>query len=63
MLKISIAINNGFMCRYTLIGLLDFKPSGDEEHDGYMLARAFVEAGINVPHDIFVILFEKMQGV
>lgn len=51
-------INEGFMCSLTLKNLLKFKPS-DEQIDGYRLARAFVEAGIKVPQEIFVGLFGK----
>jgi len=50
-------INDGFMCNLTLKRLLDFKPEGDEESDGYRLARAFVEAGVKVPQEVFVGLF------
>ena len=47
------------MCTLTLRNLLDFKPE-NEETDGYRLARAFVEAGIKVPQEIFVGLFDKI---
>ena len=53
-------INEGFMCSLTLKNLLEFKPEGDEEVDGYRLARAFVEGGIKVPQEIFVGLFGKL---
>lgn len=52
-------LNDGFMCSLTLKNLLEFKPS-DEQTDGYNLARAFVEAGIKVPQEIFVGLFGKL---
>ncbi len=55
----AISINNGFLCGRTLKSLLDFKPIGDEEHDGKRLARAFIEAGINVPHEVFAGIFGK----
>ena len=58
--SIALHINEGFMCSLTLKNLLEFKPEGDEEADGYKLARAFVEAGIKVPNDIFVGLFSKL---
>ncbi|MBI2650097.1 hypothetical protein HYX04_02160 [Candidatus Woesearchaeota archaeon] len=56
----ALLINDGFMCSLTLKKLLDFKPEGDEQTDGYRLARAFVEAGIKVPQDIFVGLCQKL---
>jgi|SRR3989338_1761939 len=59
---VSFMINDGFMCSLTLKSLLEFKPDGDEQADGYKLARAFVEAGIKVPQDIFVALFGKVYN-
>ena len=40
--------------------LTEFKSEGDERSDGYRLARAFVEAGINVSQEIFVGLYQKL---
>ena len=57
--NIVLLINDGFLCSLTLKNLLDFKP-GDEQTDGYRLARCFVEAGIKVPQDVFVGLFGKL---
>jgi len=58
--NIVLLLNDGFMCNLTLKNLLDFKANGDEEDDGYRFARAFVEAGIKVPHEIFIGLFGKL---
>lgn len=58
--NVCLLINDGFMCHYTLRNLLDFKPEGDDGNDGYRLARAFVEAGIKVPQEVFVGLFSKL---
>ena len=55
----AILVNEGYMCTLTLRNLLDFKPE-NEETDGYRLARAFVEAGIKVPQEIFIGLFDKI---
>lgn len=52
-------INEGFMCSLTLKSLLEFRPEGDEQADAYRLARAFVEAGIKVPQEIFIGLYQK----
>jgi len=54
-------INDGLMCNLTLKNLLEFKAEGDEETDGYKLAKAFVEAGIKVPQEIFVGIFGKLN--
>jgi len=53
-------INDGFMCGQTIKNLLGFKPDGDKQADGYRLARAFVEAGIKVPQEVFVGIFGKL---
>ncbi|MBI3027076.1 hypothetical protein HYY70_03095 [Candidatus Woesearchaeota archaeon] len=58
--NISLLINEGFMCSITLKNLLEFKAEGDEQTDGYRFARAFVEAGIKVPQDVFISLFGKL---
>lgn len=52
-------INEGFMCSLTLKSLLEFKAGDGEQPDGYRLAKAFVDAGINVPHQVFVAVFGK----
>lgn len=57
--NIVILINEGFMCSFTIRKLLDFKPKGDELSDGYRLAKAFVDAGINVPQETFIGIFGK----
>ena len=58
--NVALHINNGFMCNLTMKNLLEIEPTGDEQHDGYLLARAFVEAGIKVPEEIFVGVFGKL---
>ena len=57
--NVALLINDGFMCSVTLKNLLEFKPQSNET-DGYRFARAFVEAGIKVPQEIFVGLFGKL---
>lgn len=58
--NVVLLINDGFMCNLTLKNLLDFKTEGDEQTDGYRLARAFVEAGIKVPQEVFVGICQKL---
>ena len=64
--EVCIKINDGLLCGKTLANLLDFKLDAKEEEIeegiGYKLARAFVEVGIKVPHEVFIGLFEKMRG-
>ena len=56
--NIVLLINDGFICGLTLKNLFEFKHE-DDETDGYKFARAFVEAGIKVPQEVFVGLFGK----
>lgn len=58
--NVALRLNDGCMCGNTLKSLIEFKSEGDEKSDGYRLARAFVEAGINVPQEIFIVLFGKL---
>ncbi len=57
---VALHINEGFLCGHTLKNLIEFK-AVDEQSDGYRLARAFVEAGIKVPQEVFVGLFGKVH--
>ena len=58
-----LVMNEGFMCSLTLTNLLEFKPEADEDSGGYNFARAFVEAGIKVPQDVFIGLFAKLYKI
>ena len=58
--NIVLSINDGFMCNLTLKNLFEFKPQGDEQTDGYRLAKAFVDAGIKVPQEVFVGIYQKL---
>ena len=57
--EISLAMNEGFLNSYTLARLFNFKFDQDEQ-EGYKFAQAFVEAGIDVPKDVFVGIFGKV---
>lgn len=54
-----IGLNNDYLCGFTLRRLLRFKSAKSPEQVGVALARAFVGAGIPVPEDVFVNVFEK----
>ena len=58
--EVSLAINEGFLNSYTLARLLDFKFGYDAEKAGLELAKYFVEAGIEVPKEVFVGIFGKV---
>ncbi len=53
--------NEGFICSYTFNNVIKFKPSDTEEETGLRLAEAILGAGISVPHNVFVKLFEKVH--
>jgi hypothetical protein len=56
-----IEINEGFLCEHTILKLLDFKKIDDDDHyTGIGLAKAFLEAGLKVPEEIFVGYFNKI---
>ena len=58
--EVSLAINEGFLNSYTLARLLKFKFGHDTEKAGLDFAKCFVEAGIEVPKEVFVGIFEKV---
>jgi hypothetical protein len=56
-----IAMNEGFLCKHTLQQALEFIPSDNkEEIIGNELASTLLEAGLTVPKEVFVQLFEKI---
>lgn len=50
--KVSLRINEGFLNSFTLARLFNMK-----RNEGYYLAKCFVEAGIEIPKEVFVGLF------
>lgn len=58
--KMVLALNNGFLCKEHIEKLVNFRASVSEDETGYKLAKAFVEAGLKVPKDVFVEVFEKV---
>jgi len=57
-----IKINEGMLCGYTLSNLFNFKLESDEREEGFRLAKAFVDAGIEVPKELFIGMYEKIVG-
>ena len=55
-----IAINEGFMCEHTLNELKNFKASTNQEETSKRLALSTLEAGLKLPEEAFVQLFEKV---
>ena len=55
-----LKLNEGFLCGYTLMRLRRYNPAGELEDIGYDLAERFVLAGIAIPKELFVAVFEKL---
>ena len=54
-----LKLNDGYLCNHTIRTLLGFAPNQDT--NGFLLARRLVEAGLAVPKETFVALFEKNE--
>lgn len=64
--EVCIKINEGFLCGFYLESLINFRKvelEEDEEIAGYNLAKAFVDAGINIPQDVFIKIFERVGSI
>ena len=55
--------NEGFICSFTFKNAVNFKKSQNEEDTGLRLAETLLEAGISMPHNVFVKLFEKIHKI
>lgn len=55
--KVVLKLNEGFLCNKTINSLVMGK---SVDKDGYKFARAFVDAGINIPKELFVKLYENV---
>ncbi|MEK6874852.1 MAG: hypothetical protein AABX52_03840 [Nanoarchaeota archaeon] len=52
--------DQGYLCSHTLTTIYKFSMQGHEEEVGFALAKAFVDAGLSVPKEVFVQIFEKI---
>ena len=62
---VCIKINEGFLCGVHIKSLINFRKDEEDENDeivGYNLAKVFIDAGINVPQEVFIKIFEKVAG-
>lgn len=58
-----VKLNQGFLCNETMKELFHFCLEENEEINIYRLANAFVGAGLNVPKEVFIKVYEKkMMG-
>ena len=59
--EVCVALNDGFLTRYTLKRVLDFKPpEGLQREIGKALGDAIVSAGIQIDQGLFISLFRKV---
>ena len=58
--KLVIGMNEGFLCKETFEKLLGFKASGDPKEVGLALGNALLEAGLKVPTEVFVEMFNRV---
>lgn len=56
-----IALNEGYLCSFTLQRLINFKKSKDFNKDAYTLAKYFLEAGLNIPKELFVKFYQGLK--
>jgi len=56
--KVALAFNDGFLTTHALRKIHNFRAFDQEE--GYDFAKMFIEAGINIPSEVFVGVFSKI---
>lgn len=54
-----LSLNEGFLSDFTIKRILDFKKTHDFQKDAHSLAKYFVEAGFNIPKEIFIEFYQK----
>ncbi|MBT4651121.1 hypothetical protein HOC13_01215 [Candidatus Woesearchaeota archaeon] len=59
--SILLNLNEGHLSTFTLKRILQFKKTGDFNKDAHTLAKNFVEAGINIPQELFIEFYKKRK--
>lgn len=60
--NVTLKLNEGYMNEYTLKELLNINIKKQEQRDAAtVLAKAFVSAGIPIPENIFIEVFQKVH--
>jgi hypothetical protein len=59
---IVLALNNDFLCNYTLRKLVRFKSFSTGEECGKELAKVFIQAGVPPQPNIFIDVFQKVYS-
>ncbi len=55
-----LALDNGYLCNFTLQRIIDFKKSKDFAKDGHVLAKYFLEAGLPIKEEDFVKFYQMI---
>lgn len=58
--KLVVGMNEGFLCKETFEKILNFKASGDPKEVGLALGNTLLEAGLKVPTELFVEMFNRV---
>ena len=58
--KLVIGMNEGFLCNETFDKLINFKGNGGPKEVGLSLGNTLLEAGLKVPNEIFVEMFNRI---
>ncbi|MBU0470608.1 MAG: hypothetical protein KKA62_02115 [Nanoarchaeota archaeon] len=56
-----ISLNDGFLCSFTLKRISDFKKTKDFNKDAYLLAKHFLEAGLPISQELFVLFYQQLK--
>lgn len=57
--SVALGFNDGFLCKHYVSKLMNFRVN--TEDDAILLAKTFVEAGIDVPKEVYVGIFDKLS--
>lgn len=57
--EVTLNLNEGFLCLFTIKRILKFKKTNDFQKDAHTLAKYFIEAGLKPPQEIFVKYYQK----
>jgi len=60
--EVVLEINQGFLCAHNIWKVLNFRPLAEPKQTGLRFAETIRYAGIDVPKEIFIVLFNKIIG-
>ncbi len=55
-------INDGYFCSNTVSELLNFNYKGTQKEVGTQLANIFLNSGVNIPQELFILFFHKVYN-